>query len=182
MVERAVRQDSGAWLMNRYDRGSISNVRVAERTGGSTTLRAEYTYNGGSSGWVLARVVEGRVDCLGYWDMGGCTSIRSGPYPTSRYDWLQRCYHVASVGAVMGRTGRIKDVWHDHSRSLSEQFWREARQVGMTDDQIRQAISDRSRDPDYISDTGVWADHVMACQRQGLIPSTDDLEAAGGPF
>lgn len=77
LLERAVRQDSGAWAMNRYDVGSMSNVRVASTGGGATVLRGEYRYNGGSSGWVEARVVGGRVECLGYWDMGGCSAPRT---------------------------------------------------------------------------------------------------------
>jgi hypothetical protein len=100
LVERAVRQDSGAWAWNRFDIGSITNVRVAERSGGATTLRAEYTYNGGSPGWVLARVVDGRVDCLGYWDFGGCAEVRTGSTASGSrethavvavedYDWFE---------------------------------------------------------------------------------------------
>lgn len=77
-LERAVRQDSSAWAFNRYDIGSMSNVRVSSSAGGITTLRGEYTYNGGSRGWVEARVSGGRVECLGYWDMGGCSAVRTG--------------------------------------------------------------------------------------------------------
>lgn len=85
MVEGAVRQDSGAWAWNRYDTGSVTNVRIADRDGGTTTLRAEYTYNGGRAGWVLAEVRNGQVECLGYWDMPTCTNVRSpAPAPTAR--------------------------------------------------------------------------------------------------
>ena len=78
LVESAVRQDSGAWVINRYDAGSIGNVRIAGQSEGVTTLRAEYSYNGGDKGWVEARVEGGRVDCLRYWDSSSCNAPRAG--------------------------------------------------------------------------------------------------------
>lgn len=78
MLEAAVRQDSGAWIMNRYDAGSVSNVRVEGQADGVTTLRGDYRYNGGDTGWVEARIREGRIDCLRFWDSSSCNAPRSG--------------------------------------------------------------------------------------------------------
>ncbi|MDZ4362352.1 hypothetical protein [Brevundimonas sp.] len=89
MVERAVRQDSGAWLMNRFDVGSVRNVRVASREANATVLRAEYTYNGGSAGWLEASISNGAVSCLEYWDGFSCLPVRTAPSPSQRpgIDW-----------------------------------------------------------------------------------------------
>lgn len=77
LLAEAVRQDSGAWLVNEFDAGSMVNVRVAGRDGAATTLRGEYTFNGGRPGWVEARVTGGRIECLDYWDMSGCAPVRT---------------------------------------------------------------------------------------------------------
>jgi len=90
LLERTVRQDAQAWRLNRYDAGSMSNVRASSIAGGLTLLRGDYTYNGGSRGWVEARVTGGRVECLGYWDVGGCAlprgtvAVASGPAAPTR--------------------------------------------------------------------------------------------------
>lgn len=76
LLTTAIEQDSQGWLANRYDAGSIRNIRVASDSG-STTLRGEYTYNGGNRGWVVARVSAGRVTCLEFHDTyGQCSAVR----------------------------------------------------------------------------------------------------------
>lgn len=113
LLERAVRQDSSAWILNRYDVGSMSNVRVSSNTGGVTTLRGEYTYNGGSRGWVEARLASGRVECLGYWDTGGCTAVRTPARSGG-----------ASGGGVPGTTVRIDSLnWHTGYASEDRTYW-----------------------------------------------------------
>ena len=37
---------------------------------GNFTARGEYTYNEGASGWVIAKFIDGRLDCLQYHDTG----------------------------------------------------------------------------------------------------------------
>ena len=78
LLDRTVQQDSGAWSFNRYDSGSMSNVRLSSTQGSTTVLRGEYTYNGGSKGWVEAEVSRGSVSCLRYHDASSrCTEPRS---------------------------------------------------------------------------------------------------------
>ncbi len=76
LLERAVQQDSGAWVFNRYDAGSIRNVKVLQ-SGAKTRLRGDYTYNDGSDGWVEADVASGRITCLSYWDVNECQPLRT---------------------------------------------------------------------------------------------------------
>jgi len=76
-LERAVGTDSGSWIFNRYDAGSMRDVRVSSGTAVNGTLRGEYTYNGGSSGTVEAQIQGGEITCLNYWDVGSCMPLRS---------------------------------------------------------------------------------------------------------
>lgn len=79
LLEAAVQQDSGAWVLNRYRPGSIRNVRVV-RSGAITRLHADYTYSFGRTGWVEANIQSGKIVCLEYWDTDGCYKIRSAQY------------------------------------------------------------------------------------------------------
>ncbi|HPU15637.1 MAG TPA: hypothetical protein PK808_06115 [Polymorphobacter sp.] len=75
--------DSAGWVMNHYDAGTIHNVRVAEGSAktGNMVLRGEYTFNGGESGWVLAKLVGGKLDCIQFWDARiGCRGLRDASY------------------------------------------------------------------------------------------------------
>jgi hypothetical protein len=82
LLERAVRSDSTNWSFNQYDVGSLTDVRVLDRNGSTLTLRGNYTFNGGTSGWVEARLVGGRVQCLQFWDVGSCSPPRSSQIET----------------------------------------------------------------------------------------------------
>jgi hypothetical protein len=78
-----VTADSAGWVMNHYDAGTIHNVRVAEGSAksGNMVLRGEYTFNGGASGWVLAKLVGGKLDCIQFWDARiGCRGLRDASY------------------------------------------------------------------------------------------------------
>ena len=72
----AVRQDSGAWQMNHYDDGSMTGVKLLQ-SGAKSRIRGNYTFNGGSQGWVEADVSGGKIQCLSYWDVGSCEAVRS---------------------------------------------------------------------------------------------------------
>lgn len=76
LLTNAIVQDSRSWLMNRYDVGSLTNVR-ASTIGGVTMLRGDYSYNGGTRGWLEARVAGGRIECIHYHDTGGCAPVRT---------------------------------------------------------------------------------------------------------
>lgn len=73
-LDTIIRADSRGWVFNRYDVGSMSNVRVLQRSddGHSGIVYGEYTYNGGKShGWVKVRITKDNLDCLEYWDSPG---------------------------------------------------------------------------------------------------------------
>ena len=61
--------DSRSWMMNRYDRGSVSSAEIVDTDveKGTVTVRAHYTFNGGQRGWVDA-VHSARGVCLRFWD------------------------------------------------------------------------------------------------------------------
>ncbi len=72
MLSDAIGQDSRSWRRNRYDAGSLSNVRIS----GNGMLRGDYTYNGGERGWLEGRIASGRVQCIQYHDTSGCAPVR----------------------------------------------------------------------------------------------------------
>lgn len=74
-----VAEDSRGWAVNHFDAGSLHNVRVASGSlkSGVFALRGEYTFNGGSPGWVIGQFSGGKLDCIQFWDaMVGCRGIR----------------------------------------------------------------------------------------------------------
>lgn len=75
LLADAIGQDSGNWWSNRYDVGSLNNVRV-DSSGGVIALRGDYTYNGGSQGWIKGRIERGRVQCIQYHDTSDCAEVR----------------------------------------------------------------------------------------------------------
>ena len=85
-LETHVATDSQGWVFNRYDAGSIGNVRIASGSvrSGNFVLRGEYTYNGGAAGWVLAQYADGRFECIQFWDAQiGCRTLRTPEYATA---------------------------------------------------------------------------------------------------
>jgi hypothetical protein len=79
-LEKIVETDSRGWAFNHFDQGTIHDVRVAEGSekSGSMTLRGVYTYNGGSAGWVLAKIEGGKFSCVQFWDArGGCRAMKT---------------------------------------------------------------------------------------------------------
>lgn len=75
-LDTAVRTDSGSWILNRYNPGTMRNVRIASGTATNGMLRGEYTYNGGATGTVEAQIQGGAITCLNYWDVGSCVAVR----------------------------------------------------------------------------------------------------------
>jgi hypothetical protein len=82
LLTDAIESDSTAWFVNRYDAGSLKNIDV-EQTDQTTILSGEYTFNGGSSGWIAAKLVGGRIECIRYWDTGACSAIRGSGIASS---------------------------------------------------------------------------------------------------
>jgi hypothetical protein len=79
-LEGFVRTDAQGWAFNRFDAGSIANVKVIDGSvkSGHYTLRGEYTYNGGVSGWVLAQMEGPNLGCIQFHDaIIGCRALRT---------------------------------------------------------------------------------------------------------
>lgn len=75
LLANAIEQDSKSWSFNEYEAGSLSNVRTIT-SAGSITLRGDYKYRGGSTGWVEGRVRAGKVECLTYHNTRDCAALR----------------------------------------------------------------------------------------------------------
>lgn len=82
-IDQIVTADSNGWMFLRYDRGSMKNAHVVERSADKkiSVIYGDYTYNGGTAGWVKVRVVDGKPNCLEYWDHAG----RCRPVGTMSY-------------------------------------------------------------------------------------------------
>lgn len=78
--DRIVQADSQGWAFNRYDAGSLRNVKIVSGKAGVGTyvMRGEYTYNGGARGWVMAEMVGPKLSCIQFWDaVLGCRGLRT---------------------------------------------------------------------------------------------------------
>ncbi len=114
-MNEIVSVDSRGWMFNRYDYGSMRNVRVESRSqgGSSAVVIGNYTYNGGRPGWVRAQIQNGNVVCVEYWDFAG----RCRPIGRS-YSWdLLNSMATASAsgGAAPARSGGYNA--QDHQRA-----------------------------------------------------------------
>jgi hypothetical protein len=75
-----VQTDSRGWALNRYDTGSIANVKIIEGSmrSGNFVMQGYYSYNRGSRGWVMAKMTGGRLECIQFWDsVIGCRGLRT---------------------------------------------------------------------------------------------------------
>lgn len=81
IMDRIITRDSWGWMFNRYDRGSVRNTRVEARNGRDRLVYSEYTYNGGTPGWMHLLIVDGRVACVEYHDFAGtCRPVGARSY------------------------------------------------------------------------------------------------------
>lgn len=81
VMDRIVTRDSWGWMLNRYDRGSVRNTRVEHRSGRDRIVYSDYTYNGGTPGWVRLYIVDGRLGCVEYHDFSGtCRPVGARSY------------------------------------------------------------------------------------------------------
>jgi hypothetical protein len=73
IIDAVVAEDSKAWASNIYDIGSMTgaNILPGTRPDSTTTIKADYTYNGGQEGSVKARFAGTKLVCLEYWDFPG---------------------------------------------------------------------------------------------------------------
>lgn len=104
-MDAVVRTDSSGWMFNRYDRGSMRNVQVLESSsdGATAVVYGEYSYNGGSRGWVKARLVNGQLSCLEFWDFAGrCRALGRSPSQGIVTGLVVGVAAVAVAGAMTG--------------------------------------------------------------------------------
>lgn len=98
VMDRIITRDSWGWMFNRYDRGSVRNTRVVARNGNDRIVYADYTYNGGTPGWVQLHIVDGRLGCVEYHDfMGQCRPIGARSYA---YGLTSRLLAAVAVHAL----------------------------------------------------------------------------------
>lgn len=95
--EQYVREDSQGWAFNRYDFGSLTNVKIVSGKAGVGTyvMRGEYTYNGGAPGSVMVEMNGPNLSCIQFWDaVIGCRGLRTAAQGQAMRD--------AAVGALAG--------------------------------------------------------------------------------
>lgn len=81
VMDRIITRDSWGWMFNRYDRGSVRNTRIEARNSRDRLVYAEYTYNGGTPGWVHLLIVDGQLACVEYHDFAGaCRPVGARSY------------------------------------------------------------------------------------------------------
>lgn len=103
LLKDAIWQDSRHWALNRYDEGSLTNIKI-DNASVPPQIRGDYTYNGGRSGWISGRLSGGRIECIIYHDTGSCSSVRRNR------DGL----------TIFGETIRLSDYrWFEVSRRSS---------------------------------------------------------------
>lgn len=79
-LDTYVQADSQGWVRNRYSAGSMTDVKIVDGTvrSGNFVMRGSYTFNGGSRGWVMAKMTNGQLECIQFWDsMTGCRGLRT---------------------------------------------------------------------------------------------------------
>ncbi|HEY5723924.1 MAG TPA: hypothetical protein VIT45_16565 [Allosphingosinicella sp.] len=92
-----VQTDSRGWAFNTYDSSSIANVKIIEGSAGTGNfvMQGYYTYNGGSRGWVMAKMSGGRLECIQFHDsVIGCRGLRTAEQGQAMRD--------AALGAAAG--------------------------------------------------------------------------------
>jgi hypothetical protein len=78
LLAAAVAVDARSWHSITYDRKSLRNFYRHNSIWNQLRIHADFTYNGGSPGWVDAEVIDGQVHCLEYWDSQGlCNEVRT---------------------------------------------------------------------------------------------------------
>jgi hypothetical protein len=110
-----VQTDSRGWAFNSYDAGSLTNVKILDGSvkSGHYTLRGEYRYNGGNSGWVLAKMSGANLDCIQFHDaMIGCRPLR-----TPEQGSVTR---AAAMGAMSGGSGGSSSQDYKAERAMRE--------------------------------------------------------------
>lgn len=81
-IDTMILQDSQSWWVNRYNPGTVRNMRAGFVIGGVANryYEVDYTYNNGSPGSVKVYMIGDHIYCIKYWDMWGndCRPPRKG--------------------------------------------------------------------------------------------------------
>lgn len=79
-LDAIIARDSRSWLFNRYNQGSVHDIRVLGADAANTEVQGRYRFNGSSIGWIKVRFTEGKVNCLIYHDFpGNCRPVGQNP-------------------------------------------------------------------------------------------------------
>ena len=103
-LDGLVLTDSRGWAFNKYQAGSMTNVKIVEGSikSGHYVLRGEYEFNGGSTGWVIAKMSGQKLDCIQFHDsVVGCRGLRSAAQG--------QAMRQAAVGALFSDGGSNDD-------------------------------------------------------------------------
>jgi hypothetical protein len=92
LTAQAINDDASNWNWNVLDNGSGSSPVIWEVDRGTTSIRMGYTYNGGTPGWVIARISQGQVQCLEYHDRNGSCAPPRPRRDQQGGDRVSRCY------------------------------------------------------------------------------------------
>jgi hypothetical protein len=136
-----IAHDASSWIMNRYDRGSMKNMKIVESSnqGRTKIVYGEYTYNGGMSGWVRARFVDTKLQCLEFWDFSGrCRALGRSP---SQGLALGFAAALASSSGDNSGSGSKCTVWGDTASNCSNA------QVKALNDERADAWAERQNQP-----------------------------------
>jgi len=129
-LDAIVQADSRSWVFNRYDVGSMSNARVISRSKPqrSVVIYGEYTFNGGSRGWIKARIKHGVVACVQFWDGPSCRSLGQ---PAS-----QALLGALLRGAMSGGGGSSGSGRTTERDQENRDFYASQRAIQATQDQV----------------------------------------------
>ncbi|MGZ8285155.1 MAG: hypothetical protein ACXW27_04515 [Allosphingosinicella sp.] len=109
-LDGLVQTDSRGWAFNRYDTGSIANVKIIEGSirSGNFVMQGYYTYNGGNRGWVMAKMAGGTLDCIQFFDaVVGCRGLRTAEQGQAMRDAAFGVVAGALSDGPSGQSGRI---------------------------------------------------------------------------
>jgi hypothetical protein len=71
--------DSSSWSFDEYASGSVSNVALVDQShdGSNMTLRANFRYTDGKTGWLAVKFPKSGMPCLTYWNFADeCRDVR----------------------------------------------------------------------------------------------------------
>ena len=105
-----VQTDSRGWAFNRYDPSSIANVKIIEGSAGSGNfvMQGYYSYNGGSRGWVMAKMSGGKLECIQFWDsVIGCRGLRTAEQGQAMRD---AAIGLIAGGLTSGSSGQSQEI------------------------------------------------------------------------